>query len=317
MKRMPRVGKLILLLLVLALLACGALLAARKVYSMYSGLSKKMDYANSLIYTIDEDVRNIRQTLSAEFSYGEFDYSWADAHHLVAHGFGGIDGFTYTNSLEAFAHNYALGHRVFEVDFDIVPDTFTMIASHGDSMWREQAGLDESVAYTHDNFMSSRIYGQYTPLDVSGVIDLMVEYPDIYIVTDTKHRDKASVYLQFSQLVKCAQAKDPSVLDRIIPQIYNENMLGWVMSAHPFKSVIYTIYAAGSNPRTTRDFCARSGIRFLTAPAEWINPDTVGAWKELGITIAAHTVNDPQQAMQFAELGVDVLYTDTMIPGDF
>jgi glycerophosphoryl diester phosphodiesterase len=36
---------------------------------------------------------------------------------LIAHASGGINGLTYLNSLEALNHNYALGHRFFEVDW--------------------------------------------------------------------------------------------------------------------------------------------------------------------------------------------------------
>ena len=44
--------------------------------------------------------------------------------------------------------------------------------------------------------------------------------------------------LAFSQLVYCAKNTHPEVLERLIPQIYNEDMLSWVCAVYPFRSVI-------------------------------------------------------------------------------
>ena len=40
----------------------------------------------------------------------------------IAHALGAIDDKVYTNSLEAFQHNYDLGFRVFEADLEYTSD---------------------------------------------------------------------------------------------------------------------------------------------------------------------------------------------------
>lgn len=45
-----------------------------------------------------------------------------EAHKIVAHAMGGINGHTYTNAWEAFVANYAQGTRVFEVDLLLSAD---------------------------------------------------------------------------------------------------------------------------------------------------------------------------------------------------
>ena len=52
-------------------------------------------------------------------SFPRLDYSWAENTHLIAHAMGAIDGYDYTNSLEAFQFNYAKGFTVFEVDLSL------------------------------------------------------------------------------------------------------------------------------------------------------------------------------------------------------
>lgn len=316
MDHKSRFLKLALVLSACLLVVCVLLAAGYKALSLYSSLSRKMDYANDLIYEANEGIRDLRYTVNCELQRFTFDYDWAEQlPPFIAHALGGIDGNTYTNSLEAFEQSYASGYRIFEIDLSF-PDTgYTLIACHDRDQWIEKANADTDAVFSYENFMSSALCGQYTPLDYRDVIDLMAAYPDVYIVTDTKYMDKVSILLQFSQLVRYAQSVDESVLSRLIPQIYNENMLIPVMSVYPFSSVIYTLYQSGSTLDEAIDFCGKSGIRFLTMPDYWLNDQncsTLSRHPEL-IT-AVHTVNDAQAAQGLFELGIDLLYTDFLSP---
>ena len=256
--------------------------------------------------------------ISGKGSYS-FDYSWTDTvPPLVAHAFGGIDKTAYTNSLEAFVHNYGLGHRVFEVDFDLTQPENILVAAHDGAYWQDQIRDNTSsppkLDFTYDNFMSQKIYDKYTTLDCEKVIDLMIEYPDIYIITDTKYTDEHFVNLQFSQLVECAKKKDVAVLDRIIPQIYNEEMLTWVMDVYSFKSVVFTLYATEWTPQSVYDFCKKSNVKFVTLHYSLVTEEIIELWDGLDITIACHTSNKQKRASHLFSLGVDFMYTDFLTP---
>lgn len=253
-----------------------------------------------------------------------FDYSWA-THPYIAHAFGGILGDTYTNSREAFLINYQLGHRVFEVDFDITTDNHTVLAHDADG-WRANAVVKtnsdaqiatnpDPTAFTYDNFMSSLWYDKYHPLDIDALFQLLQEYPDIYIVTDTKYSDKEHVSLQFTEFVETAKNYDKSLLDRFIPQIYQPEMLNMIMEIYPWKSVIYTLY---SNPDWTPEnvlaFARESGVKFITMWGSLVNQEVIDLWETAEIKVAAHTINDLTQADQLRNLGVSVIYTDFLLP---
>jgi len=298
------------------LLTAGGL-AALKAKSLYDRLASKMDYITEVVYRMETDLSDVRYTVSRGFAHYDFDYAWAQEPDLVAHAMGGIDGKNYTNSVEAFEENYARGYRVFEVDFGLTEQSEQMLCLHDEQLWREQTGIDESIPCDHASFMASKLYGQYTPMDCSGLIDLMIAYPDIYIVTDTKHSVKHDVMYQFSQLVRCAVNKDASVLDRIIPQIYHEEMLGWVMAVHPFKSMIYTLYATEWTQDSVQAFCERSGVGMVTMWSALAKPEIVEAWNRAGIQVAVHTVNDAQRAKEHLEQGVQLVYSDDLLPADF
>lgn len=189
-----------------------------KTYRNLTGLlensSVKMDNATATINSV---------TPRANLPHYDFDYSWLDLNTLCMHGMGGINKFTYTNSLEAFEENYAKGARVFEVDFQITTDN-RLVAAHDETIWKEQIST-EDIEFSSANFAEKKLYGLYTTLNACDIMKLMQKYKDIYIITDTKELSNEDVYYQFSSFVKEAESVDASVLDRIIPQIYNEDML--------------------------------------------------------------------------------------------
>ena len=133
----------------------------------------------------------------------------------------------------------------------------------------------------------------------------------IYIVLDTKDSDDANVIMEYSQIVNTAKSINPDVLDRMIPQVYSENMYWTLMDVYPFKSVIYTLYQEEDWTRdSVYEFCFRSGIRFVTLKYSLITEDIIAFWKTLGIKTGVHTVNDEDLAQNMYDMGVDIIYTD-------
>ena len=219
--------------IIIAIIVLFLLISGFACYKALKFVMDKYHYLRDKVTEIDNVVtKNIR--------HYDFDNDWVYDYDYVAHAFGGKGTKTYTNSLEAFKYNYELGHRVFEVDFDLTTDGVT-VCSHDEDYWRYITGNENNdVEYSHENFKNTPLFTDYTPLDYKDVIDLMTEYPDIYIITDTKYADELSVYKQFGQLCEYAKTVDENVLDRLVPQIYKEDMLDYVMNVHDFKSLIFT-----------------------------------------------------------------------------
>jgi len=318
------------ILLILCLLL-GGLLAGNKLISMYRNVWNTLDnltlssYENAsgtamILQTVDALQSQI-DTLSTQvdhlhrqafYSIGSkqnnYDYSWVDnVPPYIAHACGGIGDATYTNSREAFIHNYELGQRVFEIDFNLSDDG-VLIASHDEQIWRSLTGSD--LPYSSENFYSTRLLDGYESLSCREVIELLAAYPDAYVVTDTKATTQEEVMLAFSQLVHCAKQVHPEALDRIIPQIYHEEMLPWISAVHPFRSVIFTLYQLRWMPDAILNFCMNSGVRFITMPADQVTEEVLRLWDTVGVHIGVHTINDPGEAKALFDMGVDMLYTD-------
>lgn len=78
------------------------------------------------------------------------------------------------------------------------------------------------VPWTLEQFQNTRILdGKYTPITFEEIATLMSRYKDMHLVTDTKDRKQDKVAQPFRAIVETTERIDPSILDRIIPQIYN------------------------------------------------------------------------------------------------
>ena len=225
----------IVIVLVVVLLVNGALYGfTLKHYEddFRKGIALYEEISENQVRLIDE--------ISAHYAeFPPFDYSWLDqAHPLVAHACGGIDGQTYTNSLEAFEYNYSLGHRVFEVDFTLTNDG-VLVAAHDERRWRKETDLtEEQMPFTAEAVRNVKLHGQYNSMSAKEIIETLAAHPDAWIITDSKFTDKAGIMAEFSQLVYWGQQLAPEALERVIPQIYYEDSLSSMMAIDHYCSYV-------------------------------------------------------------------------------
>ncbi len=249
-----------------------------------------------------------RQVIYIDNFPQRFDYEWTK-NAYIAHALGGVDGVTYTNSLEAFEANYNAGFRVFEVDLRLTADG--ALAAVHDAPEHEDGSL-----MTLEEYKATKIQGQYTPLSFEDVLMLMKQYPDIYIITDTKKKDKELLRQQFTLIVETADRVAPEALDRIIPQLYNEHTFDLIMSFYDWKSIVYTMYALKEfSEKEVIDFAYRQGIQVITTSKSKSQQSFFDQLYERGIQVYMHTYNTPEEMQELTARGVTGVYTDFLVPG--
>lgn len=244
---------------------------------------------------------------------------WQGENPLVAHALGEVDGKIETNSKEAFIASWGNGFRVLEVDFTYTSDGI-LVARHDfeedGSYYRLEQELNQSLVMDKNTYENSKIIYEQTPLTAVDLMGLMVEYPDVYLITDTKDTDKETVQKQFNDLKKIAEAMEqPQILERIIPQIYNEEMYDWVKEIYPFQEWIYTLYLNyyPDYPEIA-DFCEGKGIGTVTIQYSRVTKEVLDTLHEKGIKVYTHTINRYKQFKELLDLGVDGIYTDRIKP---
>ncbi|UJF33887.1 phosphatidylinositol-specific phospholipase C/glycerophosphodiester phosphodiesterase family protein [Paenibacillus hexagrammi] len=244
------------------------------------------------------------------------------SNRMIAHGMGGISDTAYTNSYEAFVLNYQKGHRVFEADLILTEDG-KLAARHD---WlpytaeRLKLDLPESQIgepLDMNEFKKVKILGKFMPLSFRDIVRLMHLYPDIYFVTDTKETDLNLVRKQFEQIKQTADRIDPSVLDRMIPELYTQDMYHEVMDIYPFPNKLYSLYLSNESQEETVKFVKENGIQTVAMPVEraQMMPELVKALNEEGVRTYVHTVNAQEDIDAMLKLGVYGIYTD-YLPND-
>jgi glycerophosphoryl diester phosphodiesterase len=236
----------------------------------------------------------------------------------VVHGLGYIDRHYITNSREAFLLNYERGFRVFEVDLNMTSDN-RLISRHDWSPEHYQfLGQDDPPAdgpIPFDTVMSLKIHGRYHALSWEEIVELMQKYPDIYFVTDTKERDEANIRKTFSYLVNTTKQIDSKLLDRVIPQIYDQPMLSYIKSYHDFKEVIFTLYhlteAELPTPEELTDWSDRNHVSGIAGFPFRITEELRGALQKKDIAIYVHTINNTEEAAAYRKRGIGI-YTDDL-----
>ena len=252
----------------------------------------------------------------------EHNYEFAQNNRLITHAAGIWKGETYTNCQEAFEENYQKGCRMFEIDLMLTRDG-VIIGRHdwnAGSYGYQGANL---VIEKHqiNNLPKSyqevcEMYSDRTPLTWEKIIEYMMEDESLYIVTDSKNYNDESVEAIFTKIIEITKSKNcEEILDRVVVQVYSQDMYKKVMSIYPFKSVIYTLYQSLDSNQQVLDFIDNSNVRVITLPAS-SSRDDEAFFQELnnrGCYIYVHTINDMSKAAEYLARGCYGIYTDNII----
>jgi len=145
----------------------------------------------------------------------------------------------------------------------------------------------------------------------------MIEHPDTFLVTDTKsfYNDDATNKKQIELLVDTAKKMDESLLNRIIPQVYDQNCYDILMKVYPFDSVIYTLYESSDTPEEVVDFVAGcDNIKVVTMMWTQLTDDFYKGLTGLSKYIYIFTIDIPKQVEIFKLWGAHGFYTDYINP---
>lgn len=256
-------------------------------------------------------------------NYKDFEhtYDWIKEGTQIMHALGAYQTQTYTNSREALNESVAGNANVFELDL-ILDKNGKLVARHDwseDLLKSNQADLDESevtgMPLSYEELKAS-LKNQYTVLSFEDIVKFLSQNPQYYVVTDTKYEDEVAVTNTFEEIVRVCREYDESVLDRIVVQVYSEEMYGYVMKVYPFQSVIYTLYKCNDTEDEVISFINSTNIRAVTFPTEsiWDNDEFIQKLLDCGCHLFVHTINDYQIEKGYLEKGLSGVYTDMLTP---
>ncbi len=211
-----------------------------------------------------------------------------------------------SNSLEGLEQCAEGGVSAVELDLSFTSDD-RLVCIHDWS--REYIDtLTSGEAPTYDEFKSSSIYWNFTPIDISDAAEFLESHPGMYVVTDIKERfsDAASVVMEvFGEKRLC---------DRVVIQVYSEEEYN-IAAGLGFDNIIYSLYKLDWNSKTDVDslvkFARYHKLIGFTFSYELCGvPGYVDGMKKAGIPLYVHTVNDPSEVRKYLDMGIYGVYTD-------
>ncbi len=236
------------------------------------------------------------------------------ANVLFAHALGGIEGHTYTNSLEVLEHNLELGAQFFEVDFSFTADGDLVCFHRG---LESRIGLMKPVEdVSTGEFLSHTFDGRFTLIDLRTLLSIMEDEPQMYLITDTKDDFDASL----RQIAEVAASIDPQLIRRIIPQFYFADQ--WLDVARieaqygPFATVIFTLYRTGISDDGVIATVIEGNVPVVTMSTSRWDPYLVRSLTGMGVRTMVHTVNGRHTVEAWLDRGFRGVYTDWFFTWD-
>lgn len=232
---------------------------------------------------------------------------------LVSHAGAGLKAATYSNSREALDVAAARGLRRIEIDFETTRDG-RVVAAHdwGQTYVELRPGvLPAPLARyfqwgrpDHATFLATPMKGGLTPIDAPGLAEWLKAHPDVKIVTDIKSNNVAIL----GRLIA-----DGVPREKLVPQIYSRGELAPVRGMG-FDEIIYTLYRDTDVPIPEVIAFARKHRVAVTIHSARVARADVQAFRDAGVPLYVHTINEPDRAIRLQEWGAAGIYTDFLRP---
>ena len=153
--------------------------------TVHKDVSPKLKHVNPVMYEIPTET-TVEIPATEETAPVESP-SWYETSRLIYHAGGEVSGYTYSNSKEAVEKTLSDGNRLLEIDFLFTSDGH-LVCLHE---WQNLLGMTQPC--TLEKFLSVHIFNKFTTITAMNIIDYMAQYPDMYLIVDTKEDSLAAV----------------------------------------------------------------------------------------------------------------------------
>jgi glycerophosphoryl diester phosphodiesterase len=257
--------------------------------------------------------------------------SWYMKYHVIAHG-GGINGKTYTNSLESLLNSYNNGIRLFDVDLRFTSDNHLILRHNWIEnladleqenlkkdlkVWHDDLGQTQifrGMAPTLSEFKATSINYKYTPLSFNDLLDFMTTHHDVYICCDTKE----DVTESYNYIVNAIRKKGMEAhLDKIIVSFYRFEDYDKIMNVYPFKNAMirqHEVYP--TNYSKIIEMCIKKNIHVCNINEIFFTQDDMTHFKKLNIKLYVAVVDKLSSAKHYFQCGASGIISNWITEND-
>ena len=159
----------------------------------------------------------------------KYNKLFVDNDRYIAHGGGGINQDTYTNSKEAMNLSYSNGIKLFEFDLQETSDHH-IVAVHEWDQWKNLTKFKGEIPPTLKEFKAHLIYGKYSPLTLVDISWWFSTHNDAFLITDKINSPK--------RVVKFFPFKDRLIMELFTMDAITEARKLNIFSAMPSWTII-------------------------------------------------------------------------------
>lgn len=230
---------------------------------------------------------------------------------LMGHAFGGMDDKTYHNTMAALEHGIETGYKDFEIDFSYTTDG-RLVLSHG---WSPSNCKCIGITYkpdfdnmTYERVMNMPIHGNPI-MDARQFYERVKDEPDYRFEVDfhfvQEHRKE-----MVQELVKDFE-NDGQVLDRLLMQVYTQQMYQIIDGVYRFKNYSYLAGKYVYRLDEFLTFCLDKGICAIALRANLAKREYIDKIHNAGLYVMTYTVQrDADYAKHLLDSGIDTICTD-------
>lgn len=230
---------------------------------------------------------------------------------LMGHAFGGMDDKTYHNTMAALEHGIETGYKDFEIDFSYTTDG-RLVLSHG---WSPSNCKCLGITYkpdfdnmTYERVMNMPIHGNPI-MDARQFYERVKDEPDYRFEVDfhfvQEHRKE-----MVQELVKDFE-NDGQVLDRLLMQVYTQQMYQIIDGVYRFKNYSYLAGKYVYRLDEFLTFCLDKGICAIALRANLAKREYIDKIHNAGLYVMTYTVQrDVDYAKHLLDSGIDTICTD-------
>ncbi|MBR6015112.1 MAG: amidohydrolase [Firmicutes bacterium] len=222
----------------------------------------------------------------------------------VAHAGGGLGDMTGLNCREAMEESYEKGFRLIEMDVVFTSDGVPVMMHSWDGDGKRLFGEEKGHIYSAEEFKSFEMINGWHQMTLDDVVTAMcLEFPDMYLVTDTKENNY--------HLLNYLKEHYPGMEKRFIVQVYDRDEYEFA-AAKGFPNIIYTLYRTEDTKEEVLEFCKDHPVYAITTYSDWMDDGFPEALREMGVYTYIHTINSEEAYRITKNHRYRGVYTDSL-----
>lgn len=226
----------------------------------------------------------------------------------------GVSSLAPENTMGAFVKCLDVGAKWFECDVSMIADG-SLVIMHDDTLERTTDGAGLLVEQTFSSLRRLDAGAWFSPTfrfervpELATVIDL-VNQSDLGVNLELKPCPQPAEFRKNLVLTVTRALQQLQDLAKVLVSSFDHELLREFARANPQIDTALLL-DKGQNLLEVIELARKVECRSIHLGTRSLQPGLVRAIKEAGFVVAAWTVNDPLEAMQLAELGVDEVFSD-------